>query len=156
MTPPFRNRNPLADTIINLKSKINPSSIPKEIIALYLYGSAIAGRLRKESDIDIAILISHNTTTEAKIGLMAIIESIFSKLLRRGNGLREISIVDLRGKFIPVTLQYKIITNGVLLYEKDAIERFEFENSVKSEYFDFVPYLRFLRKKKYGNIHSKA
>ena len=65
---------------------------------------------------------------------------------------REISILDLRGKFVPLTLQYKVITEGILLYEKDTWERIEFENTVKGEYFDFRPFLQHLRKKKYGHI----
>lgn len=69
---------------------------------------------------------------------------------------REISVVDLRGKFLPLTLQYKIITVGILLYEKDVVERIEFESAVKGEYFDFAPYLNILIKRKYGDLHKKA
>jgi predicted nucleotidyltransferase len=70
-----KNRRLLTDTIINLKSKINSCSIPKEIVAVYLYGSVIERRLRKESDIDIAVLPSHKTTGEERLGLMARIEN---------------------------------------------------------------------------------
>jgi predicted nucleotidyltransferase len=152
----FKHKKSLIDTNINLELKINPSSIPEEIIALYLYGSVIEGRLRKESDIDIAVLPSYKITVEARLGLIARIESIFSQLLRGSSGLREISVADLRGKFVPLTLQYKIITDGILVYEKDALERLDFENAVKGEYFEFVPYLHLLRKKKYGHIHAEV
>ena len=55
-----------------------------------------------------------------------------------------------------MTLQYKIITEGILLYEKDVIERIEFESAVRGEYFDFAPYLNILIKRKYGNLHKKV
>ncbi len=143
--------------IINIlhkfKSKDLASSMPEELIALYLYGSSVKGVLREESDIDIAIFPSHRAKEDERLILIAKAESIFDKLLRENGVWREISILDLRGKFVPLPLQYKIITEGILFYEKDPIERLEFENAVKREYFDFLPYLGFLRKKKYGHIH---
>lgn len=139
----------IAETI---KSSDLSSLLPEEVAAVYLYGSAVKDRLREESDVDIAILPSHRFAEEGKLVLIAKMESIVDKLLRAKGVKREISILDLRGKFVSVTLQYKVITEGVLLHERDPLERIEFENAVKREYFDFVPFLRFLRKKKYGNI----
>jgi predicted nucleotidyltransferase len=138
-----------------MKSKSIAFSVPEEIIVIYLYGSSARGVLREESDIDVAILPSHKTTEEERLGLIARVEGIIDKLLRKKGIHREISILDLRGKFVSLTLQYKIVTEGILLYERDTFERLEFENTVKGEYFDFVPYLRFLRKRKYGNILQK-
>jgi len=139
--------------IINkLELKNLPSAVPEELIALYLYGSAVKGRLREESDVDIAILPSHKINDEERLVLIAKIEGIIDKLLKEGGRRREISILDLRGKFVPLSLQYKVITEGVLLYEKNTLERIEFENNIKGEYFDFRPFLQHLRKKKYGHI----
>jgi len=98
----------------------------------------------------------HNTTGEERLILIAKIEGIVSKILKQKGIFREVSVADLRGRFIPITLQYKIVTEGMLLYEKDAIERYEFENAVKREYFDFMPYLEYLREKKYGYLRSKV
>lgn len=132
------------------------SSVPDGVVAVYLYGSSITGRLRAESDIDIAILPSYRTTGDERLILISKVESIITKLLG-GKGIkREVSIVNLRDKFLAVTLQYRIITGGLLLYEKDTIERIEFENTVKREYFDFRPYISQLRKKKYGDLHEKV
>jgi predicted nucleotidyltransferase len=131
-------------------------SIPEGIVAIYLYGSTITGKLRAESDIDIAILPLHNIADEEKLVLIAKIEGVFTKMLKGKGILREVSIVDLRGRFIPLTLQYKILTEGILLYERNAIERVEFENALKREYFDFIPYLEYLRERKYGNLRSKV
>jgi predicted nucleotidyltransferase len=139
-----------------LKSKNLGPSIPEGIVAIYPYGSSISERLREESDIDIAILPLHNTTGEERLVLIAKIEGIVSKILKDKGISRPVSIADLRGRFIPVTLQYKIVTEGILLYERDAVEKSEFENAVKREYFDFIPYLEYLREKKYGHLRSKV
>jgi len=129
--------------------------IPKEIIALYLYGSSVTGKLRNESDIDIALLPSHKTAGDKRLIIIAKVEGMIEKLLRERGISREISVLDLREKYVSVSLQYKVITEGILIYEKDALERLEFENTVKREYFDFVPYLKFLRKRKYGHLLQK-
>ena len=146
----------IKDLLQELKSKTLAPSIPEEIVGVYLYGSSITEKLREESDIDIAILPLHDTPGEERLVLIAKMESIVSKILKEREIFREVSIVDLRGRFIPITLQYKIVTGGMLLYEKDAIERSEFENAVKREFFDFMPYLEYLREKKHGYLHSKV
>src|SRR3972149_9426929 len=138
----------IKDVLQELESKTLILSIPEEIVGIYLYGSAITEKLREESDIDIAILPLHNTTGEERLVLIAKTESIVSEILKERGLFREVSIADLRGRFIPTTLQYKIITEGILLYERDAIERSEFENAVKRAYFDFIPYLEYLRERK--------
>jgi len=132
------------------------TSVPGELVAGYLYGSSMTGRLRVESDIDIAILPSYQTSGEERLILISKVESIIAKLLGEKGIRREISIVNLRDKFLSLTLQYKIVTEGLLLYEKEPMERLEFENAVKREYFDFMPYLSQLRKRKYGDLHAKV
>jgi len=146
----------IVDLLQKSKSKNLAASIPEKIAAIYLYGSSISGRLREESDIDIAILPLHDTTGEERLVLIAKIEAIVSKILKENGISREVSIADLRGRFIPITLQYKIVTEGILLYQRDAVERSEFENAVKREYFDFIPYLEYLREKIYGHIRPKV
>lgn len=139
----------------NVRSEKISRSVPKEIIAIYLYGSSVTGKLRKESDIDIALLPSYKTTEEKRLITIAQLEGVIEKLLREMGISREISVLNLREKYVSVSLQYKVITEGILIYEKDALERLEFENTVKREYFDFVPYLRFLRKRKDGHLLQK-
>ena len=83
-------------------------------------------------------------------------EAIFTLFLKKIGIRLEISIFDLRGKYASVQLQYKVITEGIAIYTKDISERLEFENAIKREYFDFEPYLRSLRKRKYGDILQKV
>jgi predicted nucleotidyltransferase len=144
----------IKEILMNLKE--TGFSMPERLVAIYLYGSSMTGRLRVESDIDIAILPSYQTSGGERLILISKVESIIAKLLGEKGIRREISIVNLRDKFLSLTLQYKIITEGLLLYEKEPMERLEFENAVKREYFDFAPYLSLFRKRKYGDLHSKV
>jgi predicted nucleotidyltransferase len=148
-------RMQLDEIIRKVRSENISPPIAKEIIALYLYGSLATGKLREESDIDVAFLPSHKTTQEERLILIAKVEGMIEKLFREAGALREVSVLDLRGKYVSLSLQYKVITEGILIYEKNALERLEFENAVKREYFDFVPYLRSLKKRKHGYLQQK-
>jgi predicted nucleotidyltransferase len=144
------------DIINILRSQIKHVSMPLRIEAIYLYGSAIKGRLREDSDIDIAILTSYDAEGSERLELISKAEAIFTSPLKKLGIQQEISVFDLRDKYASVQLQYKVITEGIALYTKDVSERLEFENAVKREYFDFEPYLSSLRKRKYGDILQKV
>lgn len=147
----------MEDLLKNLtRLKEMGNSVPEGVVAIYLYGSSIKGRLMAESDIDIAILPSYRTTEDERLILISKVESIVTKLLREIDIRREVSIVNLRNKFLALTLQYEIVTHGLLLYEKDKFERIEFENPIIGEYFDFIPYINLLRKRKYGYLREKV
>jgi hypothetical protein len=62
----------------------------------------------------------------------------------------------MRGKYVSLQLLYTIITEGKLLYESAHKERIYFEHALKREYFDFIPYLLLLRKRKYGDLYKKV
>lgn len=132
------------------------NSVPKGVVAIYLYGSSLKGRLMVESDIDIAILPTYKTTEDERLILISKVESIIAKLLREIDIRREVSIVNLRNKFLALSLQYEIITHGLLLFEKDKVERIEFESTIIGEYFDFIPYINLLRKRKYGDLREEV
>lgn len=138
-----------------LRSELSSTPLPEGIVAMYLYGSAVRGRLRFDSDIDIAILSSPEMDEEEILEAMSKIEALVGSLLRRHKIMNEVSVMSLRDKYIPFQLLYAVITRGILLSENSQPERMEFENAVKREYFDFAPYLEALRKKN-GNIFQKA
>ena len=42
-----------------------------------------------------------------------------------------------------------------MIYQSAPSERIYFEHVIKREYFDFIPYVLFLRKTKYGDLYKK-
>ncbi|HWR59906.1 MAG TPA: nucleotidyltransferase domain-containing protein [Thermodesulfovibrionales bacterium] len=130
--------------------------VPEGIIAVYVYGSILGGRLRVESDIDIAILPSYGVDDPEKLRLIAEIEGIVTSALKKIGVNTEVSVLDLRARYVSLQLLYIVVTEGALLYERGISERLEFENTVKRDFFDFEPYLMHLRKRKYGDILQKA
>lgn len=139
-----------------LKSRLKEIPVPERVIAIYAYGSVLKGPLRADSDVDIAILPSFDVDDFEKLRLISEIEGIVASSLK-GIGLeREVSVLDMRGRYVSLSLLYKVITEGALIYESEISQRLEFENAVKREFFDFEPYLKYLRKRKYGDILQKT
>ncbi len=139
-----------------LQEKIEGVKFPKRIVALYLYGSILKGDLRRESDIDIAMLPSHKVKALNRLNLIAMVEAEMKSIFRALGYDRDISVLDMRGKYVSVPLLFKIVTEGVLFYERNREERIDFENAVKGEYFDLKPYINSLAKEKYEELLEKT
>jgi len=120
-----------------LEEKLDKGRLPEGIIALYLYGSVRQGRLRQDSDVDVAMLPSPVLTDSEKLQLIAQVEALFASALRDIGLPREVSVLEMRGKYVPLELLHQVISQGTLIYERDASERLEFENALQGEYFDF-------------------
>lgn len=143
--------------VINaLKTKLSDITIPAGIEAIYLYGSIVKNKLRADSDIDVAMLPSHKIDDFGRLELISKIQSIFTSLFLKAGFKQEVSVLDLRGKYTSLQLLYNVITEGLLAFERDTVQRLEFENAVKREYFDFEPFLRLLRKEKHGTLFQKV
>lgn len=146
----FRNASDL------LKVKLNETSMPEGVAGLYLYGSVLTGSLRYESDIDIAVLFAPGIGDPKKLQLFSKLESIITSFFKEPGLDREVSILDMRGRYVSVQLLYKIVTEGVLVYERNSAQRREFENAVRRDYFDFNPLPASLRERKHGHILQKT
>ncbi|AKX93008.1 DNA polymerase beta-like region [Moorella thermoacetica] len=103
----------------------------RNIDLAYLFGSRARGKASPLSDYDFAILAPDMGTEE------------YYRLLHELSmfmGGAKVDVVML--KFAPVELQYRVIKDGILLYQKDGYTRVEFEGNILSRYFDFLPVLR--------------
>jgi len=67
--------------LLDILLKVKSMDIPEGIVAIYLYGSSVNGKMRAESDIDIAFLPSYKTTVDERLILISKLESIVAKLL---------------------------------------------------------------------------
>ena len=142
----------MSDITCTLVNGIKPESVPEKIVALYLYGSALTGRLRIDSDVDIAMLCSYKVAPYDRLELIADVEHIVTKLLLTISIKNSVSVLDLRGKYVPFELQYKVITQGKLLFDRDKGQRYDYELAATRDYFDFMPFIEELRRKKHGKL----
>ena len=108
----------------------------ESVIAAYLFGSFARGAARRQSDIDIAVLLAGAPRTlHERFGL----ESRLEERLRR-----PVQVVILNDA--PPDLVHRVLRDGRLVLESDKAARVRFEVSARNAYFDVLPALERYRK----------
>ena len=97
----------------------------KDIVAVYLYGSARKGVTNKRSDIDFGILFDDGVDVYHRLG------EIYSQL---PDLQLEPDVRDLNLDYSPVYLLNVI--QGELIYERDERKRVNFEVTVMKQFYD--------------------
>jgi predicted nucleotidyltransferase len=104
-----------------------------EVVCAYAFGSRISGRPLPGSDLDVALVVR----PEAEQADPLIAELLAGRLV---DALEPGIDVDARTvASLPLALRGRIVTEGVLIYEGDAVGRVRFETDVRRLYFDFLP-----------------
>jgi hypothetical protein len=105
-----------------------------QIVTAYLYGTAASGKLRPNSDIDVAILLTDPSSDEENISvethLICDLEAAFH---------READVKTLN-RLEPLPLIHEILSKGVLLVDRDPETRRTFAAKKNLEYLDFLPH----------------
>jgi predicted nucleotidyltransferase len=115
-----------------------------EIQAAYVFGSAASGRMRPDSDVDVAILLDERVRPaqffDYRVKLMADIGSALNT-----------SRVDLivLNEATPL-LAHRVLSQGQLVFERSASARVRFQVRTASRYLDLIPmfetHIRYLKK----------
>ena len=106
--------------------KIGKFARSKDVIAaVYVFGSSAAGKERRESDIDIAIMVRGSMGGFQRVQL----ETELSNLLGK-----DVDLVVF-GSASPL-LQHQILKYGRIVYEADPVERVRQEMTARREYLD--------------------
>ncbi|MGQ9583942.1 MAG: type VII toxin-antitoxin system MntA family adenylyltransferase antitoxin [Anaerolineae bacterium] len=107
-----------------------------DVVVAYLFGSVAQGRANAQSDVDVAVLLegdlSEHAFVERQLDLMLALDNYAD---------REVQ-VTLLNRASPL-LAYQVTRYGVLLYERDRLERLAFEVRAMKVYFDVKPMLDF-------------
>ena len=110
------------------------SDVP-EVAAAYAYGSRVAGRPMPGSDLDIALVLAAGV----RGGDPLLAERVAGRVASELQASVEIDahIAD----DLPLPVQGRVVTQGVLVFERDPVRRVDFETSTRRLYFDFLPFL---------------
>jgi len=116
------------------------------ILAAYLFGSAVKGKLKSTSDVDVAVLVEESLLDDFDLlSFMAELETICGRhvdavLLNRADEV----------------LKYQVRRKGCLIYERDATKRKRFEILSRKRFEDFL-YLhrKHTQKALYGCSHGR-
>ena len=113
----------------------------KEVIFAYLFGSLAKGKKTPLSDVDIALYLSSGVDLlRAKIEILGELNDILST--------DEIDLVILNTAHLP--LKARIISNKLVLVDKQPFLRHRFESLTLREYFDFSIKEREIFKRRYS------
>jgi predicted nucleotidyltransferase len=108
------------------------------LAAAYLYGSQARGTARADSDVDIAVLpmlASAGTLESLQLDLEGELERRLGKSV-------QIVVLDTA----PLDLVHRVLTDGILVHERDRSRRIAFEVRARNEYFDLLPILERYRR----------
>lgn len=106
------------------------------VAAAYAYGSRVRGRPLPFSDVDLALVTREGGAPDDPLFAERLSARIATRL---GTGVE----VDAHlAEGLPLPVRGRVVTEGVLLYERDPVRRVRFETSTRRLYFDFLPYLR--------------
>lgn len=109
--------------------------------AVDLYGSAARGRRTPLSDLDLAVLFRDETPEVARRRELPCLGSALARALAdSGEEGREVDVHDLDS--LPLAVQGRVLTDGVLLISRDEVRRVRFEERTRRRYFDFLPFQR--------------
>jgi len=97
----------------------------------YVFGSAAKGRLRSDSDIDIAVAACEPLSVNVRLDLITALSKITG---------REIDLIDL--KTTHGLLLHEIMTTGMLLFCKDTHLKYGFARETVYFAEDFLPQVR--------------
>jgi predicted nucleotidyltransferase len=120
------------------------ASTRTEILAAYVFGSVATARTRKDSDVDVAVLLRDGMRSSRMFDYrLELLAGIASALHRP-----DVDIVILNGA--PPLLAHRILSKGKLVFERSASARVRFQVMTANRYADMVPafetYIRYLKK----------
>jgi len=115
------------------------------VLFAYLYGSYATNLVHTFSDLDIGIYVEKPPGKESLEIELSLALEIDERLDRMVSS--EVRIIN----HLPLIVLGEIITEGILIFSKNETVRIDFETSVRSAYFDFLPVI-----KRYQNTYLKS
>lgn len=110
----------------------NYFSAHKEVLCVYLFGSAAKGKENKFSDVDIAVLfdfaVDQEQYSQKKLSIMDNLSRSFDRNV-------DVVVLNEASSF----LKFQIIKNGLRIYEHPKRTTRDFEARAIMEYFDYLP-----------------
>lgn len=117
----------------------------EDIIFAYIFGSYVEGKMRKDSDIDIAVYLKKDMDIDLYLKIkMDLTDSI----------QREVDLVILNNA--PPLLKYEIYKNNISLFTRDKAEESKYKVRTLFEYDDIKKYLDLSYDKMIGRLKEEV
>jgi uncharacterized protein len=153
----MERRDPMQDqfrsSLIHcLQAEMTGVLVNQPVTLAYLYGSVADGSASSASDVDIALvfepgcLLSPYERTKRELQIAAGIEDRCD--------IREADVRSIDNA--PLTVQGKVLTEGILLYSRDEDFRVQYEVHVRKLYFDFAPVEEMMRQAFFERVKQEG
>ncbi len=106
------------------------------VLFAYLFGSFATGCVHPFSDIDIAIYTGKVSSAKS-LDLELFLSLKFDEKLDC-KAKSEVRIIN----NLPLVIKGQIISDGLLIFSANDVERVDFETRVRRSYFDFLPVIQ--------------
>lgn len=104
----------------------------------WLFGSRARGTERRDSDVDVAVLVD-----DACVAGAAATKDTLFRVIGAAAGAVRSDLIDLvLLNHAPVLLRHRVLRDGVLLFARSDAERVRFVHGTLTEYLDMEPRLR--------------
>jgi predicted nucleotidyltransferase len=135
---PLRDLKPITEAIVQC------ISLKREIHAAYLFGSVVTGKTRRDSDVDVAVLLSDRMSASKRFEYRLKLISDLGAALQRS----DVDVVILNDA--SPLLAHRVLSKGKLILEQSPSARIRFQVMIANRYADLVPayetYIRYLKK----------
>lgn len=115
-----------------------------EVQAAYIFGSVATGRARRDSDIDVGVLVSDKVMRRDPFQYRLELMTDLMNILKRD----DVDLILLNEA--PPLLAHRVLKNGKLIFERSASARVAFQVRTVNRYLDTQPmrnlYLDYLKK----------
>ena len=115
-----------------------------EVQAAYIFGSVATGRARRDSDIDVGVLVSDKVMRRDPFQYRLELMTDLMSILKRD----DVDLILLNEA--PPLLAHRVLKNGKLIFERSASARVAFQVRTVNRYLDTQPmrnlYLAYLKK----------
>jgi predicted nucleotidyltransferase len=107
-----------------------------DVVAAWLFGSRARGTARRDSDVDVAVLVDPDAFGPEQAWEL---EARLSATVGR-----EVQVVVVNR--VGADLFRRVLRDGLLLLDRDPAQRIRFEVRKRNEYFDMTPIWRAIRR----------
>jgi len=101
-----------------------------EIQAVYLFGSAVNGKLHEESDLDLAAFVEGEPPFDLKLNLLSELACL---------GFCDVDLVFMNTD--DIVLKYEAVRQNRVVYQRPDFDRGTNYSNIIRQYLDFYPYL---------------
>jgi hypothetical protein len=117
----------------------------REVVAAYVFGSVARRRTRKDSDVDVAVLLASPLPPSRSLSYRLKLMTDLGSALHRS----DVEVVVLN-EASPL-LAHRVLSKGTLVFERSASARVRFQVRTASRYNDLIPmfetHIRYLKRR---------